>query len=319
MSEGAEGRLRLTLLGGFLGSGKTTWLRHQLHAKAFGHVHVIVNEAADAPVDDALLNAADQMTLLAGACVCCEGQQNLQRVLLALCDARSASSNATTRVQNVVLETSGLADPAAILSLIQGHPILVRQIVVAETIVIVDALNAAAQIQQEALSRRQIEAADSLILTKTDLSRPQETAKLCATLRSIAPGAVQSAASFGSPLHLPDLAPDVEPFVLPDISDQERTPIQASHLALGHTPDWTAFTVWLSALLYARGDQIVRVKGVVRTPAGRLLLQTVRRSVQSPEILPDTTIYVESDNTIAVIGRGFTQDQLAASLAQFSA
>ena len=52
-------RLRLTLLGGYLGSGKTTWLRHQLHVGAFGpRVHVVVNEAAEVPVDDALLAGA---------------------------------------------------------------------------------------------------------------------------------------------------------------------------------------------------------------------------------------------------------------------
>ena len=68
-------RLRLTLLGGYLGSGKTTWLRHQLHVGAFGpRVHVVVNEAAEVPVDDALLSGAAGMTLLAGGCCCCVGR-----------------------------------------------------------------------------------------------------------------------------------------------------------------------------------------------------------------------------------------------------
>lgn len=319
MRETTEGRLRLTILGGFLGSGKTTWLRHQLYEKSFGAVHVIVNEAADAPVDDALLRAADKMTLLAGACVCCDGQQDLKRVLLKLCDDRSSVSRSSSRLENIVLETSGLADPAAILSLIQGQPILVRQIVVAEIIVIVDAQGALEQMQQETLSRKQIEAADRLILTKTDLADRHDTDRLRATLRAIAPGATQSAALFGSVIKLNDTAPDIQPVALTELTAQNRDPIQASKLDLGDRPDWTAFTVWLSALLYARGDQIVRVKGVVRTPAGRLLLQTVRRSVQSPEILPDTDVPVDTDNTIAVIGRGFTQAQLTLSLAQFSA
>ena len=313
-----EGRLRLTILGGFLGSGKTTWLRHQLHARAFGRVHVIVNEAADAPVDDALLRGADDMTLLAGACVCCAGQDALRNTLRALCDARSARADPDTRNESIVLETSGLADPAAILSLIQADPILIRQIVVTEIIVVVDALNARAQMQNETLCRQQIEAADRLILTKTDVASAQAIAELRATLRVVAPAAAQSAATFGSDAELPAMTPDVAPFALVDLTDHIQTPIHASHLDLGDTPDWTGFTVWLSALLYARGDQIVRVKGVVRTPAGRLLLQTVRRSVQSPEILPETDKPPQSDNTIAVIGRGFTQGQLEASLARFS-
>jgi G3E family GTPase len=319
MKKTTEGRLRLTILGGFLGSGKTTWLRHHLHERAFGRVHVIVNEAAAAPVDDALLSAADRLTLLAGACVCCAGQGDFLRVLLGLCDDRSSLEDDALRIQNIVLETSGLADPAAILSMIQAHSVLVRQIVVVETVVIVDALNAKSQMEQEALCRQQIEAADRLILTKSDLTAPQDLARLCATLRAIAPGGTLSAASFGSPLGLQDPELDAHPFALPEILEHDSRPINACQLNLGDTPDWTAFTVWLSALLYARGDQIVRVKGVVATPAGRLLLQTVRRSVQSPEILPESATPVESDNTIAVIGRGFSQDQLTASLAHFSA
>lgn len=314
-----EGRLRLTILGGFLGSGKTTWLRHHLHAGTFGQVHVIVNEAAEAPVDDALLGSAAQVTCLAGACVCCEGQQALQRTLLDLCDARSGTKGGTARLDTIVLETSGLADPAAILSMIQGHPILVRQIVVSETIVLVDALNAAEQMRSEALSRRQIEAADRLILSKTDAAPPHALAQLRATLKRLAPGAAVSAASFGSDLVLPDLDPEVPPLSLPDLASDTDAPMLAIPLDLGPAPDWTAFTVWLSALLHARGDQIVRVKGVIRTPAGRLLLQTVRRSVQSPEILPDPDSPCETDNTVAVIGRGFDHDRLAASLAHFSA
>ncbi|MEL6806619.1 MAG: GTP-binding protein [Pseudomonadota bacterium] len=313
----SEGRLRLTILGGFLGSGKTTWLRHQLHTDAYGNVHVIVNEAADAPVDDALLARADQVTLLAGACACCAGQDALITTLLAICDRRSGDDDPATRGEHIVLETSGLADPGAILSLIQGHPILARQIVVAETVVIVDALNAGEQVQSETLSRKQIEAADRLILTKTDTARADQVARLRATLASIAPAAQQSGALFGSDATLPDYdAATTKPYSL---AVQPETPIHASQLDLGPAPDWTAFTVWLSALLHARGDQIVRVKGVVRTPAGRLLVQTVRKSVQSPEILPDSAMGVPTDNSIAVIGRGFTQEQLCESLAHFSA
>ena len=316
-----EGRLRLTLLGGFLGAGKTTWLRHQLRDRAFGRVHVIVNEAAEAPVDDALLGAADRVTLLSGACVCCEGQGALRRTLLDLCNTRSGEARASERIETVVLETSGLADPAAILGVIRADPVLVRQIVVTETIVVVDAVNALAQIRSEALSRRQIEAADRLILTKIDRAAPEPVALLRAALAHMAPAAVQSAAACGSALPLPPMPdePLAEPALLAPASDGPELPILATTLDLGPAPDWTAFAVWLSALLFARGDQIVRVKGVIRTPAGRLLLQAVRDAVQSPEILPDPGAPCATDNTIALIGRGISGDRLAASLRRFAA
>ena len=88
---------------------------------------------------------------------------------------------------------------------------------------------------------------------------------------------------------------------------------------LDGTIDWTAFSVWLSALLHARGDDVVRVKGVVRTPAGRLLVQSVRKVVQSPEILPARADDGErEDGTIVVIGRGYRGEDLGRSLRYFA-
>src|SRR5690606_156963 len=91
--ERADGRMRLTLLGGFLGSGKTTWLRHQLHAGLFPDAHVIVNEAAATPVDDALLAQATTIEVLAGGCACCEARSDLIERLRRLCDLRSRSAS----------------------------------------------------------------------------------------------------------------------------------------------------------------------------------------------------------------------------------
>jgi G3E family GTPase len=95
-------------------------------------------------------------------------------------------------------------------------------------------------------------------------------------------------------------------------------PIEAATLNLGERLDWPALTVWLSALIHARGDGILRIKGVVRTPRGRLLLQSVRKVVQSPEILPDEPATSDTgDNSLVLIGRRFTADALARSLKAF--
>jgi len=77
----SDGRIRLTILGGYLGSGKTTWLRHQLHHGAFLGAHVIVNEAAQTPVDDALLGGSSRLSVLAGGCACCTGKPELIALL----------------------------------------------------------------------------------------------------------------------------------------------------------------------------------------------------------------------------------------------
>src|SRR5690606_23663230 len=88
MRSGKDRRVPLTLLGGFLGSGKTTWLRHQLHHGEMAESLVIVNEAADVPVDDMLLFRSSEIRLLAGGCACCDGRERMIALLRQFCNQR---------------------------------------------------------------------------------------------------------------------------------------------------------------------------------------------------------------------------------------
>jgi G3E family GTPase len=315
----AEGRVRLTVLGGYLGSGKTTWLRHQLHAGRYGDAHVIVNEAAETPVDDALLGRSARLDVLAGGCVCCAARGEFIALLRRLCDERSRAASGEARLAEIVLETSGLADPGAIVDAIRSDPVLVHHVVVGEIVVAVDAIHALSQLRSEPLGRRQIEAAGRFVVTKIDEAEAAALRRLLATLAQLNPGAGISGASRGSDAPLPDFGNAV-PEELPDLAGAPSLPpVVPTRLALDDAIDWTAFTVWLSALLHARGDDVVRVKGVVRTPAGRLLLQSVRKIVQSPEILPEQDQGPgREDNTIVVIGRGYRPDDLRRSLRRFA-
>ena len=81
MTAKSDTRMRLTVLGGFLGSGKTTWLRHQLHQGLFRDACIVVNEAAETPVDDALLAGSTKIAVLAGGCACCDGKADLIALL----------------------------------------------------------------------------------------------------------------------------------------------------------------------------------------------------------------------------------------------
>ena len=317
MNEVSENRLRLTVLGGYLGSGKTTWLRHQLHIGIFGRVHVVVNEAAETPVDDALLTGAMGMTVLAGGCSCCVGKKDLIRALRELCDNRSKAST-TPLLQRVVLETSGLADPGAIVHAIQSDPVLVNHILIDETIVAVDTLHGLSQLQTEPLGRLQIVAADRLILTKIDEVSHENLSKLIYILNVLNPAANMVGTVKGEMVALPESQFNAMADALPILSEKDlREPIRPVPLKIDDDIDWSAFTLWLSALLHARGDDIVRVKGVINTPAGRLLLQTVRKVVQSPEILPDQGKTGE-DGTLVFIGRGYSSANLRKSLLHFA-
>jgi G3E family GTPase len=299
-----ENRLPLTLLGGWLGAGKTTWLRHQLHAGL--RAHVIVNEAAGVAVDDALLSQAQGVTVLAGGCACCDGSKDLVATLRHLADRRSAGE----AVPGIILETSGLADPAAIITAVANDPILVRHFRLTGTTVLVDAANGAAELAAGTLAIRQIRAATALILTKTDAALPVATARLAATLAILNPLATLSAAVAGIVVPLPALAAAPLPLA------QATRAVSAVTLPIPKGADWASLSLWLSALLHAHGDRLIRLKGVVQTPAGRLLIQTVRRTVQPPEILPDG---LGTDDILAVIGESPDVAALQRSLARFLA
>ena len=314
-----DNRLRLTILGGFLGAGKSTWLRHQLFVKTYDKPHVIVNEMATHAVDDALLAGARELDVLAGGCVCCDQKDEMIALLHRICNDRSRSQDGP-QTRQLVFEMSGIADPGQVMAAVQDDQVLARHIVLEEIIVVVDALHGLGQLESEALARVQIEAADRIIITKTDSCQPPALASLIATLRQINPSQDFCVSVFGVEDVLPDL-PSVPPMALPKLNDDEGLePLSSLPLNLDEFSFdgdvWVGFSIWLSAMLHTHGDRLVRVKGVVRTPTGRLLLQSVRRVMQAPERIPAAPDMVEqsSDNTVVLIGRGIEPLRIATSL-----
>ncbi len=316
-----ENRLRLTILGGFLGAGKSTWLRHQLFVNVYSYPHVIVNEVANHAVDQTLLEGARELDVLAGGCVCCDQKSEMLALLHRICNARSRNQTDHSTSRQLIFEMSGVADPAQVMATIQNDPILTRHIVLEEIIVVVDALHGLVQLQSEVLARRQIEAADRILVTKTDASTPMDIGILLATLRQINPGLALSASSFGVEIPMPDAAPSVSA-TLPDLDGVAGEPLTSMSLTLDamdtENSGWVGFSVWLSAMLHIHGDHMVRVKGIVDTPRGRLLLQSVRKVMQAPETLTDGAANT-TDNTIVLIGRGLDPERIRKSLKHFAA
>ncbi len=314
-----ENRLRLTILGGFLGAGKSTWLRHQLFVKTYDNPHVIVNEVATHAVDDTLLAGARELDVLAGGCVCCDQMDEMIALLHRICNDRSRKQDGP-QTRQLVFEMSGVADPGKVVAAIQDDPVLARHIVLDEIIVVVDALHGLEQLKSEALARAQIEAADRIIIAKTDSCQQPALANLVATLHQINSTPDFRACAFGVEEALPDL-PDVAPVGLPKLEGKEdQEPLTSLPLNLDDFSSqgdiWVGFSIWLSAMLHTHGDRLVRVKGVVRTPTGRLLLQSVRKVMQAPERMPAVQDRGarSSDNTVVLIGRGLDHELIKASL-----
>jgi G3E family GTPase len=303
----------MTVLGGFLGAGKSTWLRHHLARGALIGARVIVNEAAATSVDHLLLDGAAQVTVLAGGCACCDRKADLMSLLL---HAAATPWPADEPTRRIVLELSGLADPRPVVEAVRGDTALAARLELSETVVLLGAPDGYDRLRREPLARRQVSAADCVIVTKCDEADEAALARLLAAVTLLNPAAPLFGSVRGLEVPLPPPGV-VQARDLPDIgSDGDASPLRAARLTIGHV-DWSTVALWLSALLAARGPDVARVKGVVSTPAGRLLVQAVGRRVQSPEILPGPA--EPDDGLLVVIGRGFEPADIQRSFEAFGA
>jgi G3E family GTPase len=160
----------LSVLTGFLGAGKTTLLNHLLKAQDLAETAVIINEFGDVGLDHLLVEHADDgIMLLSTGCLCCTLRADLidalERLLRSLDNGRAVFSR-------VIIETTGLADPASVLHVLMTHPYLVMRYRLDGIVTVVDAVNGAATLDAHAEAVKQVAVADRLVLTKTDLMPP---------------------------------------------------------------------------------------------------------------------------------------------------
>lgn len=322
MQTSQDNRLDIVLLSGYLGSGKTTWLRHALFTKTFGHAQVFTQEAAEQPVDDLLLGEAMSVKVLTGTAGTPKGKEELISALLAVAESRTngqISDLTTTQLDNLIpdtliIETSGLADPEEIIVAIKEHPILVYHFALKETIIMADALHFQMALKTDALCHQQILSADRIVIAKSEEVSEQSLSNLVSTISRINPAAPISLSTFGVESPIPTLPAPTE--IYESTLATVGTPTTVVSLPIPKGVDRIEFTVWLSALLHARGDTILRVKGILQTDEGALLLQSVRKVMQQPEILP-----LERCNSttrdIVFIGEGMNQEALLLSMSSF--
>lgn len=306
-------RPRVTVVGGFLGAGKSTWLQHHLARGALVGARAIVNEAAATPVDHLVLGGAGPITVLAGGCACCEAKADLMALLRRML-ADGPRGDASP--ERIVIELSGLADPHPVAAAVRGDPVLAAGLDLGETVVLVGAPQGLDLLRHEGLARRQVAAADCVIVTGLDQAGDADVARLRGALQLLNPTVPVFGAVRGVEAPLPPAAEIAAHEFGVLLSDPDQAPLQVVRLPLGPS-DWTAFALWLSALLEARGSDVVRVKGMVGTPAGRLLIQAVAGRVQAPEILPGPP--AADDNTVVLIGRDITSNEIRRSFESFAA
>ena len=177
----------LTVLTGFLGAGKTTLLNRLLKDPALAETAVIVNEFGDVGLDHLLVEyIGDNMVLLQSGCLCCTMRGDLVDALETLL---RDLDNRRCKFSRVLLETTGLADPAPVLHTAMMHPYLLLRYRLDGVVTIVDAVNGAATLDAHAEAVKQAAMADRLVLTKTDLADAAQVAGIKARLHDLNPAA----------------------------------------------------------------------------------------------------------------------------------
>ncbi|MFP6062574.1 CobW family GTP-binding protein [Helicobacter pylori] len=255
-------KIPITLITGFLGSGKTSFLSEYLNQIDHQGVALIINEIGQAALDQRILSVqycGEKMLYLNAGCVCCNKRLDLVESL------KAALNNYEWRgeiLKRIIIETTGLANPAPILWTILSDTFLGAHFEIQSVVACVDVLNAKTHLTNNE-AREQIVFADSVLLTKTDLQNDSAALiKLKERLQAINPSAEifdKRAIDYES---LFSRKNRVHRAILP-AKDSHSQGFETLSIRFEGTMEWSAFGIWLSLLLHQYGTQILRIKGII--------------------------------------------------------
>jgi G3E family GTPase len=279
----------LTVLTGFLGAGKTTLLNRLLKDPALAETAVIINEFGEVSLDHLLVEYVDDnMVLLQSGCLCCTMRGDLIDALETL--LRDLDNRRCT-FRRVLLETTGLADPAPVLHTLMSHPYLLLRYRLDGVVTVVDCIHGEATLDQHAEAVKQAAVADRIVLSKADLATPAQRAALVDRLHALNPAAVILDAARGeaTPERLLNCGLYDPARKIPDVKKWLAAEAYAEHAHHGHDHDHDhldrnrhdahiasfvlttdtpvpagTLDMFLELLRANYGAQLLRVKGIVK-------------------------------------------------------
>lgn len=309
-------RTPVTVLTGFLGSGKTTVLNRVLRAPDCPRIAIVVNEFGSIPIDHDLIESSDEdIVMLAGGCACCSVRADIGHALMRL--VRAVADGRLPAFEHIVLETSGIADPGPIEQLFMGGLGLDRRFAFKGVVTCVDAQLAVPTADAEPVWVRQVALADRVLLTKTDLA--DERAARAALdrvrmLNAIVPCIdVQDCASAVSML-FGDLGYEARGSgtALEPVHDDDLRAYCARFDADLESDD---LATWLDTLVVHYASRLLRVKGLVRIAGeARPLVVHAAQHFSAPPVFLDEWPGTDQGTRIAFIVRGLAPVDLESGL-----
>lgn len=304
-------KVTCNVLTGFLGSGKTTLLNAFLRQHGTDGTAVIVNEFGAIGLDQFVFQeVADNVYLLDSGCLCCTVTHSLRETLLQIKDVAARAGQADLR--QVIIETTGLADPLPILHALLGDRVLMDHFQLGQVIATVDAVQGAAQLHTHGESLRQASVADQLVITKIDLAGAAPLTALRGLLKQVNPHA-QVGESAAGQAATSVFAVDEVCRSMALLSSQQRhieSGVAASQFSAAQPeeahdhgihdhgigswsafidvqPTWAGVSAWWNLLVHHYEDRLLRCKGLLRMDDARpfVLIQGVGKVFHSPTFL----------------------------------
>jgi G3E family GTPase len=344
----AASRTPVTLLTGFLGSGKTTVLNHIVKQPEMAATAVIINEFGEVGIDHLLVEkATDDVVLMQSGCLCCTIRGDIADTLINLFVDRAKGR--IPGFERVVIETTGLADPAPILHALMQDPIVAERYMVDGVVTTVDAVNGMQTLDAQVEAVKQAAVADRLLLTKCDMAAAEARHSLEARLAALNPaapvievtgGAVDPAMLFNLGLYDPTTKTvEVQRWLGDEAAAEAHHEEGDGHSHHHHHHDinrhdarissfcivreqpmsWTALSGWFDALTSMRGADLLRVKAIVAVderPGQPVVLHGVQHLFHPPVLLPE---WPSDDHRtrIVFITRDLPRETIEQTLAAF--